>query len=315
MKYLVSFDAYQGNWYVGELYKKFFDSLSSEFECEYVHMTDFASRYSEPTGYNNNLPSMFNIYNLIVQDKHTKKTFVHSLHDYAVVMLEHLSAIDKLNVVSFSCSSNLTKDIIDKNNGKIKIIPSFYILEHLSDIELIQNTKKLELDRQNKAYFNGLCYGFRAQYYNIFKNSPLVDFRNKNDGKEYQQKSDYYQSIKKYKYGLSLNGAAKICYRDLEYFALRTLNLREPLDIITHDQLKPDVHYKILIDSDIQSKIYEESQFEYIKEKIKNKIIEIDNSGECEYILNESEKWFNNNCLPEKQIDLLKQFIKQSEIS
>lgn len=315
MKYLISFDAYQGNWYVGELYKKFFETISENISCEYVHMSDLAKQYGEPTGYNQNLPSIFNIYNLIVQDKETKKTFVHSLHDYAVVMLEHHSAINKLNVVSFSCSSNLTKDTFEKNKNKIKIIPSFYILEHLSDVEYIKNTKKPSLGRNNKVYFNGLCYGARGQYYNIFKNSEIFNFKNKNDSNEYQSKNEYYESIKKYKYGLSLNGAAKICYRDLEYFALRTLNLREPLDIITHDQLKPDVHYKILIDEDIQSKIYEEKHFDYIREKLKNKIIEIDNSGESEYILNESENWFNNNCLPEKQIYLLTQFIKESDLS
>lgn len=315
MKYLVSFDGYQGNWYVGELYKKFFETLSSEFSCEYVHMSDLANQYNEPTNYNQNLPSLFNIYNLIVQDKDTKKTFVHSLHDYAVVMLEHHSAIDKLNVVSFSCSSNLTKETFEKNKTKLKIIPSFYILEHWSDIDLIQKVKSMKYDRKDRAYFNGLCYGFRGQYYNIFKNSNIIDFKNKNDSNEYQPKHEYYESIKKYKYGLSLNGAAKICYRDLEYFALRTLNLREPLDIITRDPLKQDVHYKVVIDADIQSKIYDQTQFDYIKEKVKNKIIDIDNSGETEYILNESEKWFNNNCLPDKQISLLKQFIKESEIS
>lgn len=278
-------------------------------------MSDLANKYNEPVGYNGNLPSIFNIYNLIVQDKNTKKTFVHSLHDYSVVMLEHYSAINKLNIVSFSCSSNLTKNIIENNRAKLKIIPSFYILENLSDIESIQTAKNSNFDRQNKIYFNGLCYGDRGQYYNIFKNSSFVDFKNKSNSKEYQSKDEYYQSIKKYKYGLSLNGAAKICYRDLEYFALRTINLREPLDIITHDQLKQDVHYKTIIDADIKSKIYDESQFEYIIKKIKNKIIDIDASGETEYILNESEKWFNNNCVPDTQINLLKEFIKESNIS
>jgi len=315
MKYLVSFDAYQSNWYVGELYNKFYKFFSSQYNCEYVHMTEFAKIHGEPTNYNQNLPSLFNIYNLIVQDKDTKKTFVHSLHDYAVVMLEHKSAIDKLNIKAFSCSSNLTSDVFNKYEKYIKIIPSFYILENLSDYLDLQEAKKLKQEKIKKAYFNGLCYGHRSQYYNIFKNNLLIDFKNKNDSNDYKTKQQYYSTVSSYKYGLSLNGAAKICYRDLEYFALRTLNIREPLNIITYDQLKEDQHYKVIIDSDIQSKIYDESKFDYINEKINNKISEIDRSGELDYILNNSEKWFDENCLPEKQTKLLCKFINESEIS
>ena len=313
MKLRISFNPYQSNWYVGELYKKFFSVVSAIHDVEYVPMEELAKIHGEPLDYQGTLPSIFNIYNLIIQNKDTEKTFVHSLNDYATVMLEHYSALRKLNVVSFACTSNLTDAFSETYSGEIKILPSFYILENWNDIPKLLATRNREKSI-SRAYFNGLCYGNRAIYYNILKSNRLINFNNKNDPSEYVSKDLYYNTLADYKFGLSLNGAARICYRDLEYFGGGVLNLREALDVQTIIPLRPDVHFKIILDDDIQSKIHNPGEYKYISDKITSKINDITVDEIC-YIKSEAATWFDSCATPDAQVKILLDFILKSDIS
>jgi hypothetical protein len=202
--------------------------------------------------------------------------------------------------------------MIHKYSSKYKILPSFYILEHLTDIDFIEQNKK-SVRGINKAYFNGLCYNERRIYKKILDSNEYFIFKDKSSSSDFLNKSDYFNEISKYNFGLSLNGAAKICYRDVEYFGLGILCLREPLNIITKDPLINGVHYITLLDDDIRSKIYIESEYDYINEKITNKINDIINNDYSD-IINNSRKWYENNCLPINQIKTLEYFLKDCKI-
>ena len=138
----VSYNKYQSNWYVGELYDKFYKYLVSKYGND-VFFTPMET-LSKKNGYNVGTHdlSIFNIYNLIVTNKKTNKTFIHSFSDYAPAMMDDNSGILKFDVASFSCVSNLTNKIIEDYSPKYKIIPSFYILEQISDLDFIQSNFK-----------------------------------------------------------------------------------------------------------------------------------------------------------------------------
>lgn len=311
-KYLISYDKYQNDWYPGELYHRFALELQATYpnDVEIINIKDLAHQYNEPFGsYYTGIPSIFNIFNLIVLNKNTGISFFHSLGDHAPAMLEHSSAIDKLNIKVASFSSNLTKQIINQYQNTIKIIPSFYILENFSDYELIIN--HCINKNYDKCYFNGLCYGHRKNIIDYLNNNPFFTVKNKTV--DYLNKKQYYKELNQYKYGLSLNGAAQICYRDLEYFATKTLCLREPLNILTYDPIISDVHYKTILDHNTVIDIINNSHDSNIYQNIINKISNI-SIEEYEYITQNAYNWFINNAIPDKQISFLNQILKEHNI-
>ncbi len=313
MKLLISYDPYQTNWYVGELYKFFHNYLENKnIHCSYVSIKDLAKIYDEPCDYNNQFPSIFSIYSLIITNIENQTSFVHNMSDYAPLILEHKTAIDKLDIKCFSMCSNLTANIIS-NYPKYKIIPSFYILENWNDYNLINNTSNQNYTKNNKCYFNGLPYGNRQYYINQLKNHPFFDIKDKTDKTDFRSKEQYYKDLSCSRYGLSLNGAAKICYRDLELFGIGCLNLREPLNILTKDPISANVHYKIVIDKFIEDNIYlVEKQKEIIDRLLFN--INSISIEEEKYILYNAKQWFLNNVNPNNQIKFLETSLIENNI-
>lgn len=312
---IVSYTKYNHNWYVGELYEFFAKELASKFDVSIVPMHELASRYSEPNDTRENgYPSLFNIYNLIVYNTNTNISFVHSLSDHAPVMLDHKSAIEKLGIKAFAFCSNFrsTTEESYKHLG-IKLIPSFYILENWDDHNLIEEKNNNKKEIKNKCYFNGSDYGVRSEYIRHLSCSDFFDVRNKHDARFYRNKNQYYDELSKYRYGLSLNGAAGICYRDLECFGLGVLCLREPMDILTKDIILPDKHYKVVVDDFIKSNIYYPNKTTDIIEQLLNNIQSI-TAEEEKYILHNARDWFLNNSKPNKQIQFLTQSLIENNI-
>lgn len=313
MSIIVSYNLYQQNWYVGELYHRFFHSLlSDKIDVHYIEIQDLCKKYNETFNYHYDYPSLFSIYSLIVLNTDTEQGFVCNLSDYAPLILEHKSAIDKLNIKYFAMCSNLTNEHIDKYK-QYKIIPSFYILENWSDYNLINRFYNLQLSKINKCYFNGLSYGYRSNYIKQLRSNLFFDFKDKTQSSDFRSKEEYYQELSQSKYGLSLNGAAKICYRDLELFGLGTLNLREPLDILTHNQIQKDIHYKVILDEFIRNNIYYPEKTNEVIEKILFNINQV-SSNEYDFIVNNARQWFIENVSPDRQISFLKQCLVENNI-
>ena len=81
------------------------------------------------------------------------------------------------------------------------------------------------------------------------------------------------------------------------------------LNIITNEPLIDGVHYLTIFDDDIRSKIYEESEYDYINKKITEKIDDILKNKDYYEIINNSRKWYENNCLPKNQIKTIENFL------
>ena len=123
----ISFNRYQHNWYVGELYHKFYEYLVDMYgnnNVVYTSMDDLARRFGHTS--DTHSLSIFSIYNLIITNKKTNKTFIHSLSDYAPIMMNDNTGILNFDVAGFACTSNLSKDFYEKYSKKYKIFPSFY---------------------------------------------------------------------------------------------------------------------------------------------------------------------------------------------
>jgi hypothetical protein len=310
MKLKVSYDLFQSNWYVGELYHNFFNYLKEKgHDVEYIHINELAKNYNI---FNSNNSCIFSIYNLIITNKKTEKTFIHSFYDGAPCMMDDNNGIKNFDISAFSCCSNLTQYEYDKYSLKYKILPSFYILENVSDLEYIEKFKN-NINRNNNCYFNGLCYGHRNQFKKMLLDNNNFIIRDKSISSDYKTKQEYYEELNKYQFGLSLNGAASICYRDIEYFGMGIVNLREPLNILTNNPLIADIHYINFIDNTLNNFLYSDNIKEF-NNIINDKLNDIIKNKQYQEVINNSKKWYNENCMLDSQLKMLYSFIEKSEI-
>jgi len=314
MKLIVSYHLIGPNWYVGVFYEKFFNYLKTlkDIEVEYVHMNQMAEKYGfGTTGYIDNYPSIFNPYNLIIQNVDNNKTFVHSWHDFAPVIMENGTGIENFDVVKFSCVSSLTKDAYEKHSKKFNIEPSFYILEDWNEHEYIENFRHNEKINK-KLFFNGACYGIREMFKNLLQDNSYFEFKEKHYN--YKNKENYYKEISEYKHGLNLDGAAKICYRDIEYFGMGITLFRDELKIMTNEPIVPNEHYFVIIDDDIKRTIYETNKKKYVIDKIESNIENVFNNFDVDEVVKNARGWYERNTLPENQLNTFITFMENFKI-
>jgi hypothetical protein len=316
MKLIVSFNPLYHDWYVGEFYSSFFNFLKNAnvaIDFEYISSPELAAKYGVDTPYHNGVPSVFNPTNLIIFNPENNKTFIHSWHDYAPAILSEGSGINNFDVAKFACVSRLTSSEYSsiKQRG-INIQPSFYLLENWSELKLVEHyfSKPKPID---KIYFNGLGYGMRQRYVNLLNKSNFFSMKLKDQG-GYLPKDKYYEEFAQHKYGFSIDGAAKICYRDLECFGMGILLFREELDVVFSDPIVEGTHYIKLIDEDIKSKINNNEHDNYILDKINLKIENILSSKDVPTILAESRSWYEKNCFPENQLKIMYSFLDNFNI-
>ena len=311
-KLIISYEQGYHNWYVSEFYKYFHKKLSeiTNIQFEYVSLRDLSNKFGKE--YTNQTGSIFNWFNLVIYNQITDKFFVHSWYDYAPEILKY-SINNNFNVVKFSCVSNLTDSIIEEYKDKIIVQPSVYYVENWKDIEYILSTENSSL-KDNRAYFNGLNHGIRENVLNSLSNNSFFNIRTKGNPEHFRQKKDYYDEVSKHKFGLSLNGAANICYRDLELFGLGVLNLRQPLNSKTYEPIVKDVHYVEFINDDLVNKILEKENIDSIINDKVGELLEFSTTKQYDDMIDESKKWFIKNCLPENQFKTIVSFFDDFNI-
>jgi hypothetical protein len=229
------------DWYVGEVYKYFFNELSKKYsniKFNYIHLNKLKSKYTTDNQ-NDSFYSFFNHYNFIIINPKNNKTFINSLHDYPHLVVSPRSGVEYFDVQSFGLvHHDNTLDNIKKYNPK----SSFYILENYSDLNKIIKYRNVN-NKIDKAYFLGAIYGIREKYHSLLKESDNIIIESKHENNNWKEKDDYFDLISKYRMSFSMEGAAKICYRDIESLGIGNLLIREPLGASLFDPLIPDEHY------------------------------------------------------------------------
>lgn len=306
--YIISYEQGYDDWYVSEFYKYFHQQIEEKLKVNFTYETinQFAARF----GYSldNHSDSLFNWYNIIIYNTQTEKLFIHSWYDYANAMVEWCVK-QKFNIVKFSAVSNIDNILVDKYPF---IQPSVYYLEKWSDHTKIKDNRDNN-KIMNKIYFAGLAHGIRQNIlFKLRQYKKIFDIYIKSE--KFKQKNEYYNELSKYKYGLSLNGAANICYRDLELFGLGILNLRDSLKCLTANPLVENCHYINFIDSNFIEQILNN---ENIDHEIEEKIIYLYDtlhSKKYQDIINNAKLWFNDNCLPINQFNIIYNFLSELAI-
>lgn len=295
------------DWYVGEIYKYISDQLILQYTDISFEIADILSlqqKYGIEEYSKNTIPSFFNKYNFIIHNPLNNKTFINSLHDYAPLCLYPDGGVEHFDVRCFGFSCNYNEQFVNpiiKYNPK----PSFYILENYSDLDKIQKyrdtTKTI-----HKALFLGLMHSSRPCIQNILKNSVLFDIKDKNIDNNWKNKEDYFKHASQYSMILSLDGAAKICYRDLEALGMGNILIRESLNTKLFNNLIPDEHYIEIIKEEEKHLLCNPSKINELKDLIEDRLLlNLKNQEKIDYIINNGFNWYNNNCIPEKQFSII----------
>lgn len=308
-KYVISYDHGYHDWYVSEFYKYFHHRLIDETnaELEFIPLNVLAEQRGASMS-NHDSSNLFNWYNLIIFNKKTEKYFIHNWSDNSPMMIEYCMN-NNINLTSFSCVSNVKNDsVIDKWKHKVEINPSVYCLANWSDHEHIKKASA-KTNRKHKTFFSGLVHSHRQIVMDLLNQNSFFDLRSRSDN--FKLGFDYFDQVSDYKFGLSLNGAAHICYRDLELFGLNVLNLREPFRSKTHNPVIKDVHYFELINDELLMDIFNrpENAILAVNEKLEQLEQFINTDGYLDMI-NEANKWFIDNVLPENQFKIIYSFLK-----
>lgn len=307
---------YIHDWYVGEIYKYITQQLIEKYNSVYFEINDILSlqkSYNIEDYSKNKTPSFFNKYNFIIHNPENNKTFINSLHDYAPLCLYPESGIENFDVQCFGFASNYTEESVNPIK-KYNPTPSFYVLENYSDLERIKKYR-LYYRSINKAFFLGLMHSSRPCIQKILKNSNLFDIKNKSIDNNWKNKDEYFEYASKYSMTLSLDGAAKICYRDLEALGTGSILIREFLNTKLYNQLLPDHHYIEIIKEDEKVQLCDPTKQDDLRYKIEDRLLSsINNQEKISYLINNGLSWYDNNCLPNRQFYIIDNLTKNLEI-
>lgn len=311
-KLIISYEQGYSNWYISEFYKFFQKKLEENFNIkfEYLPISVFCQKFNRQI--NNSEPNIFNWYNLIIQNPSNGKMFVHSWNDYGQVIAEQIVR-DDLNVVLFSSCSNITEDLLETYKNKLNIQPSVYCLEHWSNLKDIEKYYS-DSTKLNKSFFIGYLYGIRENFHKSFKQSEYFVMKDRRFPGGNLNHETYYNTLSNYRFGMSFNGVAKICYRDLEIFGNGLINLREKLTTLTKNPIIKDVHYIEFFDELLIKSLISGFDIKKNCEHRFEKLLDEHNENNLFEISKISRNWYLNNCIPEKQYEILLDLTNKLEI-
>lgn len=302
---------HMNDWYVGEIHRYFhkkFEEKYKNIKFTFIENNEIKSKYNIGD-FESNFPSIFNQYNFLLINPKNNAAYVNSLNDFAPFCLYPNRGTEIFDVKKFTFCSNFNDDILEPIR-KFNPEPSFYILENFSDLERIKKFRHKKR-KYNKAYFLGLMYGSRNTYKNILSDSMYFEILSRRDEGNHKEKEEYFDTISDYSMSFNVDGAAKICHRDVESIGVGNLLVRETLEIKTYDPLIPNVHYLEIINSSEKKLLsdHDETTRIYYKKLIEDRLSDVmSDSKRMNEIIHEGVNWFDKNCTPESQFNLVDSF-------
>lgn len=270
-------------WGPTSIYQKLFDSLKDEYDIE--HITTIK--------YNNNFPHKTGPHHLIIENPINKKYKLCTYWDRAIEVLDDCFEWENENC--FGVYSAVNSGISPK------LIPTSYCCMNRNVENQIQNIDK-SFDK--KIYFDLVFRGFLHSS-RFFIKDLCSDKITMTDKKVTYEK--YIKELNEHAIGLSLNGAAEICNRDMEILGTGSVLFRPKLTKTKfHNPLVEGEHY-IGYEFDEDPK----KEFENLWEKY-NQIV--NNKEYLNYVALNGLKWYNENGTIEANANIIKNIINLEEL-
>ena len=314
-KYLISYSKGYHNWYVTSFYAYFHKLLSEciKEDLEYSSLEELGKKINSPI---TSKETVCNWFNLLIFNKKTQKLFIHSWYDYAPVFIEYCIN-QQIELTGFSAViSERDFPLVDKYKDLVKIFPSVYSLSAWDDVTHIQSVSN-KINRSSNIYFNGLHHSNRGTILNFLKQNLNFCIKDRTRAEDRKMGFEYFDEASSYSFGLSLNGAAHICFRDLELAGMNMLNLRQPLTCRMHIPFIRDVHYVDFLDHSFVNSIIRKDNNSDLVEVLNAKVDELHEFSKTDaykQILHNGKSWYEANALPENQFKIIFSFLRDMSL-
>jgi len=240
----------------------------------------------------------------------------HSWYDYAPVFIEYCIN-QQIELTGFSAViSERDFPLVDKYKDLVKIFPSVYSLSAWDDVTHIQSVSN-KINRSSNIYFNGLHHSNRGTILNFLKQNLNFCIKDRTRAEDRKMGFEYFNEASNYSFGLSLNGAAHICFRDLELAGMNILNLRQPLNCRMHIPFIRDVHYLDFLDHSFVNSIIRKDSNSDLIEVLNAKVEELHEFSKTDaykQILHNGKSWYEANALPENQFKIIFSFLQDMSL-
>jgi hypothetical protein len=235
---------------------------------------------------------------LIIQNKVTKKYKVASYCDRAFLLIDLYDPW--LNFDFKNCLGIYSS--VGAQSYKEMVPTSYCVYNKNIDLSIKQCDTSF-LNKHNKSLlFRGYLYDTRLSVKNLNKYSNIIKIEDK-----LLPNKEYIQELNTYKIGLSFNGAAEICHRDIEILAVGSVLLRPMLHKTSfYNSLIPNKHY-IPFESHEDPNI----QLEIIIDTYNNLLKDEDR---MRYVAQNGLDWYNDNGSIEANVSILSKLINLEEL-
>lgn len=253
--------------------------------------------YSSEISYNSNYGSVTGPHHLIIKNTITNKYKIATYWDFTQDLFHNSLGWDNKNCLGIYSVVN--------SNLYNSITPSSYCVYNKVIEDAIDCCDTNFQNKTNESLlFRGYLYADRYALFSITTKNNNAEIKITN---ELLSSKNYITELNSYKIGLSLNGAAEICNRDMEILGLGCVLLRPRLLATKFfNPLIPNFHYipfDIVDNPKDQLEIILESYFSLIKDK--DLMI---------YIANNGLDWYKNNGSKNANVNILSQIINIEEL-
>jgi hypothetical protein len=245
--------------------------------------------------YNNNYGHRTGPHHLIIENTKTQKYKVITYWDRAYELLD-----DKCDWNNNNCMGVYSSVNAKSHN---KIIPASYPTYNTIIENTISECNKRFLDKLNKTLvFRGYLHGsrFLIGHLNQYQNIITIDDKR-------LSYEEYIQELNSYMIGLSLNGSAEICNRDIEILGVGSVLLRPELKTsYFHNPLIAGKHY-------VPFEINEDprQQLEIILDTHRRLLKDVDYMM---YVAQNGLNWYNSNGCRNGNVLVLSNIINLEEL-
>ena len=237
-------------------------------------------------------------YTFIVKNIDTENYKIVTYHDRP-----HLIARQLINNPDrMSCKAILATPFSNQEDG---IIPVSYCCYHRDSNKMISDLDtSFKNKKEDKLFFRGLIYRHRKnlQEQILKTNTKILSMTNQTI-----PVNDYIMELNDHQIGISFNGAAEICYRDIEILGVNSVLFR-PLFLTTQttNPLVAEYHYV-----SYEKKETSQEQLGCIIDKY---LSIIEDKEYLKYISDNGNAWYQNNGTSKKNIEILFQYLELEDL-
>ena len=263
-----------------------------DYEFKVVHPLTLDIEMSGSSG---NLKSMLMF---TILNKANNKAILINLSDRLEPNLMENHGFDSFDIVQIIGGMSIEKQHYENYKEKLDSVrkPLMIPVDRVYEDDYLLSYTKNPQKKIKKAVFIGNIYGGRSEIVDILKTHPLFDIKHmiREEGHPFKE---YIEELQKYSVGLSLNGYAEICYRDIECMATYVPTIRSEYSNKYYNEIIPDYHYIVGSEASCNGFLAYNKPTKDIADQFIDRMEKIiDNEELLENISKNGRVYYENNC-------------------